>query len=858
MAATAISTSSSTTSRPIDKPPTSTTPKPIEQSPSTSPSKSPDRNRRQSRSSTPGQDVDSSSSTTTNSRAEWGANFWITIVDPQTQASFYACPATGQVSWDPPVGNFVLPPSADGEWWELSDDTRGGLPYYYHTKTGETVWERPSGFVIPLGIIQNTALGRRLSNRFSQSVPEGIQSMSLANGQDQSPENMRRPLSSHSAKYSNSSPQSKRQLRRSYSNTVNHILPPIPASPAVTDVSAPPSPSSSQQSLSAPNVNGKSSPKNSSPKPSLYAQGRNTPESSKSSNRTRSKSSSYVSHKPKPPQSLSAAVELLAASQSEGSQVNRSPTSLSSDEAKSLLSIPQHTTPPKIRSPSPSRPIPPLPHERLRNVSAPTIGGKPISSPMLNHAATLEMSPVKNRAAGKPIPVQAQLPRHETPTSTLNSGTHPVLPQDLASDILQFSQSDYAKQYFSTHRTGFIFRRRVPVDQMMTWQKSPLSSPLLALNRSLNRDAVKIFKVIQHIMGDRERDKAVSGARAPELQASTVVSINASNVSLNQSVGGILEEERWLLGEGLIHGELRDETYCQVMKQLTKNPNPESIFKGWQLLCVLLITFPPSKNFETYLQSFIQQHISKQEGRIDIMAKYCLRRLSFTSKKGPRGKPPTTMEIEQASDAAFNPSTFGESLDAIIRLQERNYPEQKVPIILPFLTNGILALGGTKSEGIFRVPGDGDSVSELKLRIDRGYYNLDGVDDPHILASLMKLWLRELCDPLIPEEMYNERVVLFIISFLQIFLEEKVQNVTKMTPANLALVMAPNLLRCNSDSMSIVFTNAQYEQIFVYHLLLHLKCGETDPNYKPVHGLSAVQPSPAPRTSKSKTRRPQH
>lgn len=47
-----------------------------------------------------------------------------------------------------------LPPNEDGEWWELSDESRGGLPYYYQTKSGETVWERPEGFVIPLGIIQ--------------------------------------------------------------------------------------------------------------------------------------------------------------------------------------------------------------------------------------------------------------------------------------------------------------------------------------------------------------------------------------------------------------------------------------------------------------------------------------------------------------------------------------------------------------------------------------------------------------------------------------------------------------------------------------------------------------------------------
>lgn len=75
----------------------------------------------------------------------------------------------------------------------------------------------------------------------------------------------------------------------------------------------------------------------------------------------------------------------------------------------------------------------------------------------------------------------------------------------------------------------------------------------------------------------------------------------------------------------------------------------ESVFKGWQMLCVLLVAFPPSKNFEAYLRSFMQQHTTHQEGRVDVMAKHCLRRLEIIAKKGPRGKAPSIAEIETAS-----------------------------------------------------------------------------------------------------------------------------------------------------------------------------------------------------------------
>ncbi|CDO72777.1 hypothetical protein BN946_scf184994.g30 [Trametes cinnabarina] len=646
-----------------------------------------------------------------------------------------------------------------------------------------------------------------------------------------------------------------------------HPLDPIPGSPYNTDASPSPTPSiGGRKSTSGTPVNGQSSE---SPKKEIDGSPlRKSTTDASTLGQSRSKSSSYMQYKSPQPQSLNAALEMIALSSSQSSNshdrpggsedghsarsgtpsLQESPPRVRINTDPKLLSSPARSdhfltsTPPdtpmrfKFKGkdkgsvpPSPMNVTPASPQPR-RSVSGPAgvhLKGKYISSPVLHPEATRHMKQLINRTGGTPIPIDIYENTGRKSGASLDTGRYPILPQDLASDIQQFAESDFAHRYFSTHRTGFIFKRKVPVAQIMTWQKTLINTPLLNLNRSLNKEAVKTFKVIQRLMGDREREGRAVYVSSPAKP------FNGSSTSLPSGMtNAMLEEERWLLSEGLSHGELRDEIYCQVIKQLNGNPSKESTFKGWQLLCVLLVTFPPSKDFEAYLRSYIQQATHQQEGRIDIMAKYCLRRLAYISKKGPRGKPPTVAEIETASDAAFNPSIFGETLDTVFRLQERNYPDKKVPIILPFLADGILALGGTKSEGIFRVPGDGDLVSDLKLRIDRGYYSLEGVDDPHVLASVMKLWLRELCDPLVPDELYNDcitcannpedciqivrrlptinrRVVLFVISFLQLFLEEKIQNVTKMTAPNLALVMAPNLLRCNSESMFVVFTNAQ-------------------------------------------------
>lgn len=118
------------------------------------------------------------------------------------------------------------------------------------------------------------------------------------------------------------------------------------------------------------------------------------------------------------------------------------------------------------------------------------------------------------------------------------------------------------------------------------------------------------------------------------------------------------------------------------------------------------------------------------------------------------GRLPILMRANRSQGAAFYPSTFGSTLEETMARQAALYPTEKVPIILPFLAQGILALDGAETEGLFRIPGDSDQVAMVKDRIDRGRYELDGIEDVHVCGSLLKLWLRELQEPLIPGDRY--------------------------------------------------------------------------------------------------------
>ncbi|XP_024643626.1 rho GTPase-activating protein 18 isoform X2 [Macaca nemestrina] len=166
-------------------------------------------------------------------------------------------------------------------------------------------------------------------------------------------------------------------------------------------------------------------------------------------------------------------------------------------------------------------------------------------------------------------------------------------------------------------------------------------------------------------------------------------------------------------------------------------------------------------------------------------------------------------------------------LTVLLEQDQRKVLGTRIPLIFQKLISRIEE-GGLETEGLLRIPGAAIRIKnlcqELEAKFYEGTFNWESVKQ-HDAASLLKLFIRELPQPLLSVEYLkafqavqnlptkkqqlqalNLLVILLpdanrdtlkaLLEFLQRVIDNKEKN--KMTVMNVAMVMAPNLFMCHA------------------------------------------------------------
>lgn len=184
---------------------------------------------------------------------------------------------------------------------------------------------------------------------------------------------------------------------------------------------------------------------------------------------------------------------------------------------------------------------------------------------------------------------------------------------------------------------------------------------------------------------------------------------------------------------------------------------------------------------------------------------------------------------------------FGQDLALVLqREQELGYKGlDGVPAVIFHTLAAIRTTGGLETEGIFRISCAQDEMTALKEQLEAKDFDIK-CSSPHIPAAVLKLWLRELPEPVISQDVFNEAVALAKLATVdtlrilhvyqklppmnQRLLEElarffvsivKHTEKNRMDIKNLAIVFAPSLMRNpSSDPIELLASN-KFELRFV-------------------------------------------
>ncbi|KAM5149121.1 LOW QUALITY PROTEIN: myosin XVB [Callospermophilus lateralis] len=187
----------------------------------------------------------------------------------------------------------------------------------------------------------------------------------------------------------------------------------------------------------------------------------------------------------------------------------------------------------------------------------------------------------------------------------------------LSNDSRNYTMQEFALHYFRKPSTlldqrGGSAQGKV-ITSLVQYTKSPIQESLIRLSdEDMSKQAVAGFQALMQFMGDKSKPRG------------------KEEMDLLYDLLKLCSKE-----------DLRDEMYCQVIKQVTGHPQPEHCARGWSFLSLLSGFFPPSTTLMPYVTKFLQDSGPSQE-----LARTSQEHLQRTVKYGGRQQLPPMAEMK--------------------------------------------------------------------------------------------------------------------------------------------------------------------------------------------------------------------
>ncbi|XP_042197097.1 unconventional myosin-XV [Callorhinchus milii] len=288
----------------------------------------------------------------------------------------------------------------------------------------------------------------------------------------------------------------------------------------------------------------------------------------------------------------------------------------------------------------------------------------------------------------------------------------------------QYTMSEFASKYFrEARRLKVDYNKqkskkgkdsREPTD-MMKYTKSPIQESLIEFSdENMNKVAAEIFAVVMKFMGDSP------------LKGQTEQDAIYTVLKLCRE-----------------HEVMKDEAYCQIIKQVTNNTSSkvDSSLRGWRMLYILSAHHKCSEVLKPYLYKFLEDVCRSSGANFQGIAHACEQNLRKTFQFGGRTQYPGGMEFK----AMLAGRSSKRQLFLLPGSVERHVKIKTCSVALDVIEELCYEMGLHSPEAVeeyslFVITNKGQNVHPL----NRKDYILDVATEMEAIDSNFTFWFRRL------------------------------------------------------------------------------------------------------------------